>query len=235
MVDLASGKLLAREPQESGDWFDAARRAALGIGPLDGTWIDVCGLAGGRLPDATADGWRAQAAGDCVTISAPGCQPLQINESEELRAFGFSPDGTSFVIATPSSLAIYRRKSEGHAAADAILELQRAFDDAELRGDADRLDALLADDFRSIGEQGYQLGKREWIDRHRDFRYLSIETTELDVRNYDKTAIVRCAQRSRASWRGEEMALAVRLSQVWIRQPDGWRLVAIQFSALGSG
>jgi hypothetical protein len=59
---------------------------------------------------------------------------------------------------------------------------------------------LLADDFLSIGEQGYQLGKREWIDRHRDFRYLSVETTGLDVRHYDTTAIVRCAQRSRATW-----------------------------------
>ena len=119
--------------------------------------------------------------------------------------------------------------------ADDILELQRAFDDAELRGDADRLDALLADDFLSIGEQGYQLGKREWIDRHRDFRYLSVETTELDARHYGTTAIVRCAQCSRATWRGEEMALAVRLSQVWIQQPEGWRLVAIQFSTLGAG
>ena len=119
--------------------------------------------------------------------------------------------------------------------ADDILELQRAFDDAELRGDADRLDALLADDFLSIGEQGYQLGKREWIDRHRDFRYLSVETTELDARHYGTTAIVRCAQRSRATWRGQEIALAVRLSQVWIQQPEGWRLVAIQFSTLGAG
>lgn len=42
-----------------------------------------------------------------------------------------------------------------------VLELRQAFDDAELRGDADRLDALIADDFLSIGEQGYQLGKRE--------------------------------------------------------------------------
>jgi hypothetical protein len=120
------------------------------------------------------------------------------------------------------------------AVGDNILELQQAFDDAELGGDASRLDALLADDFLSIGEQGYQLGKREWIDRHRDFRYLSIETSEVDVRHYDKTAIVRCAQRCRATWRGEEMALAVRLSQVWIQQPGGWRLAAIQFSTLGS-
>jgi hypothetical protein len=121
------------------------------------------------------------------------------------------------------------------AVADDILELARAFGDAELRGDAERLGALLADDFLSIGEQGYQLGKREWIGRPGEFRYRSIETTEADVRRYDKTAIVRCVQRSRATWRGEPMALAVRLSQVWIWRPGGWLLAAIQFSTLGSG
>jgi hypothetical protein len=113
-----------------------------------------------------------------------------------------------------------------------IRELQQAFDDAELRADTDRLNALLADDFMSIGERGYRLDKRQWIDRHADFAYLSLETAELDVRRYERTAIVRCTQRSRVSWRGEEMALAVRLSQVWIEQSDGWRLVSIQFSSL---
>jgi hypothetical protein len=71
------------------------------------------------------------------------------------------------------------------AVADDILQRRQAFDDAELRGDADRLDALL--------------GKREWIDRHHDFRYLSLETTEPDARHHGPTAIVRCAQRGRAS------------------------------------
>ena len=118
---------------------------------------------------------------------------------------------------------------------DDILELQRAFDDAEMHGDAGRLGALLADDFQSIGEQGFVLGKREWISRHADFRYLAVETTEVDVQRYEKTAIVRCVQRSRASWRGDQMTLAVRLSQVWIQQRDGWRLAAIQFSTLGAG
>jgi hypothetical protein len=118
--------------------------------------------------------------------------------------------------------------------ADDILDLQRAFDDAELHGDAGRLDALLADDFQSIGEQGFLLGKREWIARHGEFRYLAVETTDVDVRRYAKTAIVRCVQRSRASWRGEEMTLSVRLSQVWVELPGGWRLAALQFSTLGS-
>jgi ketosteroid isomerase-like protein len=94
--------------------------------------------------------------------------------------------------------------------ADDILELQRAFDDAELHADTGRLATLLADDFLAIGERGFQ-------------------------RRYDQAAIVRCVQRSRASWRGEPMTLAVRLSQVWIRQPDGWRLAGIQFSTLDPG
>jgi len=28
---------------------------------------------------------------------------------------------------------------------------------------------------------------------------------------------------------------AARLSQVWVQQPGGWRLAAIQFSTLGTG
>ena len=119
--------------------------------------------------------------------------------------------------------------------ADDILALQRAFDEAELNADVARLGELLAEDFLSIGEQGFVLGKREWIGRHGEFRYLSIQTSEVDVRRYGEAVIVRCVQRNRASWRGEPMALAVRLSQVWIRQPAGWRIVAIQFSTLGSG
>jgi hypothetical protein len=113
VVDLASGELLARDRHETGAWFDAARGAARGIGPLDGAWIAVCGLAGGRLPDATADGWHARVTGDRVTVSAPGRQPLQVNGSEQVRAFGFSPEGTTFVIATSPGLAIYRREDAG--------------------------------------------------------------------------------------------------------------------------
>lgn len=82
------------------------------------------------------------------------------------------------------------------AVADDILTLRRAFDDAELRGDADRLDELLADDFLSIGEQGYQLGKREWIGRHRDFRYLSVETTEPRLRQIIQFGATRSGPRS---------------------------------------
>jgi hypothetical protein len=123
------------------------------------------------------------------------------------------------------------RRQDNQVIAD-IRELQQAFDDAELHADTDRLSTLLADDFISIGERGFQLDKRQWIARHADFAYLSLETADLDVRCYDHAAIVRCVQRSQATWRGDAMTLAVRLSQVWIELPDGWRLAGIQFSPL---
>jgi hypothetical protein len=113
-----------------------------------------------------------------------------------------------------------------------ILDLQRRFDDAELKGDTELLRPLLADDFLSIGERGFILDKEQWIARHAEFRYLSLETTDLDVRQYDRAAIVRCAQRSRAIWLGTEMTLSVRMSQVWVEQFAGWALAAIQFSTL---
>jgi hypothetical protein len=43
-----------------------------------------------------------------VTVSAPGREPLLISESEEMRAFGFSAEDTTFIIATSPGLAIYR-------------------------------------------------------------------------------------------------------------------------------
>jgi hypothetical protein len=129
------------------------------------------------------------------------------------------------------NLTVRRPRQDHHVTTD-IRELQQAFDHAELHADTDRLHTLLADDFMSIGERGYLLDKRQWIDRHADFAYLSLETTELDVRRYEHAAIVRCVQRSRATWRGEVMTLAVRLSQTWIELPDGWRLSGIQFSSL---
>ena len=113
-----------------------------------------------------------------------------------------------------------------------VHRLQRAFDEAELRADTDALNALLADDFRSIGEQGYVLDKAQWIGKFTEFAYTSLESGEVEVSFYGHAAIVRCVQRSQSTWRGQDMALTVRVSQTWIELPDGWRLAGIQFSSL---
>lgn len=115
---------------------------------------------------------------------------------------------------------------------DEVIEAQREFDEAELRADRDALERLIGEDFLSIGPRGFVLDKREWIDRHDQFRYHELATSEMDVRRYGDTAIVRNVQRNHASYADQEVRLAVRVSQVWVRADGAWRIVAIQFSPL---
>lgn len=113
LVSLATGDRVARDRQETGSWFDASRPAALGIGPLDGQWIEVTGLAGGRLPVTTADGWQARRVRRGVALARPAGESAEVNEPEEMRAFGFSPDGATFMIASSPSVVIFRRDTAG--------------------------------------------------------------------------------------------------------------------------
>jgi hypothetical protein len=113
-----------------------------------------------------------------------------------------------------------------------VQRLPQAFDEAESSGDVNSLNALLADDFRSIGEQGYVLDKAQWLGKFAEFSYVSLESNDVEISFYGHAAIVRCVQRSHSIWRGQQMALTVRVSQTWVELPGGWRLAGIQFSSL---
>jgi hypothetical protein len=89
---------------------------------------------------------------------------------------------------------------------------QRAFDDAELHADAAALEELLTDDFLSIGPKGFVLDKRQWIDRHQQFEYRTLEVSDVDVRCYDGAAIVRNVQHNIATYRNQPVDVRVRVS-----------------------
>jgi hypothetical protein len=111
-------------------------------------------------------------------------------------------------------------------------QLHHAFTEAEFHADTSALRALLADDFRSIGDQGFVLNKAQWLGKFGDFSYATLESENIEVSSYDCAAIVRYVQRSRSIWQGREMTSTTRVSQTWIEQADGWRLAGIQFSPL---
>lgn len=127
-----------------------------------------------------------------------------------------------------------RPRRKDASVADDVLRLFQEFDDAELQADVERLQRLLADDFVSIGERGHVLDKKQWIARHGDFQLLSVYSTDVRVRHYNGAAILHGAQRVEATWRGEQLALNVQFSQVWVRQADDWRLASVQFSTLST-
>jgi hypothetical protein len=110
----------------------------------------------------------------------------------------------------------------------------QAFAAAERNADTAALEHLLADDFRSIGDQGYVLDKAQWIGKFAEFAYVSLDHRDVEVCRYDHAAIVRCVQHSRSTWRGEEMTSTVRVSQTWVDQRGTWRLAGVQFSPLAA-
>jgi len=118
---------------------------------------------------------------------------------------------------------------------DTVREIQERFDEAERTADLDTLRELIAEDFLSIGPRGFVLDKSQWIERHHEFAYQALDTSELDVRSYGDTAVVRDVQRNRATWRDQDVRVDTRVSQVWVRLDDRWQLVAIQFSPLAEG
>lgn len=124
LFDCISGDRIARDP--SGDFeFDTSNLTAEGIGPIAGQRVRTAGLYGGGLAVTTADHWSL----DLLTLSWPHQSifitppghwlygpafdkpgdTTRIVTGLEIRAFGFSPTGRTFVIATSSELWIFSR------------------------------------------------------------------------------------------------------------------------------
>jgi len=113
-----------------------------------------------------------------------------------------------------------------------IREVQERFDRAELHDDRDTLGELIDPEFLSIGAQGLLRDKQQWFDRHEFFTYHKLDVSEIDIRHFADTAIVRAVQRNQATSHGHDVQVSTRVSHVWVRRADAWRLAGIQFSPL---
>jgi len=125
VFDCSTGARVARD--RDGDFeFDAGNLLVSGIGPLGGQRVRTAGLAGGGLAASTHDGWSVErhpfAFPDAeLFIAPPGQSMLWTQQGKEvrlcklggfvteLRAYGFSPTGRSFVIATSSDVMTFTR------------------------------------------------------------------------------------------------------------------------------
>jgi hypothetical protein len=118
------------------------------------------------------------------------------------------------------------------AVKEMIRDVQNEFDDAELHADTKKLQKLLAEDFQGIGPKGFVLNKEQWINRHKQFKYEKLDTSEMNIRLYRDTAIVSNIQKNKATFNNEPVNLTVRVSQVWLNENGQWKLASIQFSPM---
>ena len=107
--------------------------------------------------------------------------------------------------------------------------------DAEARGDAAALDALLDVDFRGDGPRGFVLTKQEWLDRYRhgDLVNHAFGWDDVHLRVHGDTVVVRGIQAQRVCHRGEDRAGRFRATLVAVRRGGLWSIVNLQLSDLG--
>ncbi|BCM91462.1 hypothetical protein IAD21_03335 [Abditibacteriota bacterium] len=124
VFDAINGWKVARDLEtynEDESWFDFTRLQCLGIGPLEGQVVTMAGLWGGGLVRVSDDGFALQAVAPTwpdfrVLLSPPRAnihnhldQCVQVEEDYEIRAFGFSPTGKSFLVALNHTLYTFIR------------------------------------------------------------------------------------------------------------------------------
>jgi hypothetical protein len=109
--------------------------------------------------------------------------------------------------------------------------------DAEARGDATSLDALLDADFRGDGPHGFVLTKHEWLDRYRqgDLVNSAFEWEDIHVRAHGGTIFVRGVQTQKAHYRGQDWSGRFLATLVAVRQDGRWSIVNLQLSELEDG
>jgi hypothetical protein len=124
VIDCQKSELIERDDDTNWDWIDSYEMTAQGIGVLSNEKILVSGLHGGGLPlmNKNGDGLLYMATEWPIIdiIFEPNFKRIhkenevkecfRIFHDYELRTYGFSYDGETFVIATSSEINIYRNR-----------------------------------------------------------------------------------------------------------------------------
>ena len=114
-------------------------------------------------------------------------------------------------------------------------QLESQWNDAHLRGDAEALDRLWADELRVVVPRMTPLSKADALSFFRSGRmkFSRYETSELGVRVYGDTAVVSGRVRRARERAGQRVADDWRFTKVYVRTGDAWRVVAYHASEAG--
>jgi ketosteroid isomerase-like protein len=113
-----------------------------------------------------------------------------------------------------------------------IMELGDRWAKAECAGDVETLAGLADDAFRLVGPFGFVLDKEQWLDRYRSgaFHTSSLDWDEVSVADHGDVAIAIGKQTQEAAYQGRPSNGEFRVSHVFARTPDGWRLIGMHIS-----
>jgi len=124
----------------------------------------------------------------------------------------------------------------GHDDAQVLLDNERAWADAALRGDADRMAGYMADDYlelawepaaRNVPAHWSKTGKTEWVESVRSRRdvYTSVELHNLTVHLQGSLAVVTGEYSQKGTSNGKDISAAGIYANTWTKRGSRWLVV----------
>ena len=107
---------------------------------------------------------------------------------------------------------------------------------AMVQGDQKALDGLLADDLTYTHSSGHLDTKARFLESLKSgtLRYLSIQPSDQLVRLYGDTAVVTGRAEVKAHSQGQDLAVTLLFTEVWVKSGGAWKLAAWQSTRVGS-
>jgi len=117
-----------------------------------------------------------------------------------------------------------------------LAELEERWRAAEVAGDTATLDQLTAPQFRFVGPLGFVLTKPQWLQRYEGggLATTALEWREVDTQVVGDTAVSVGIHDQQAAFQGRPVDGTFRSTHVWQGGGDGWRLLSIQLSPIGT-
>jgi ketosteroid isomerase-like protein len=117
-----------------------------------------------------------------------------------------------------------------------IVALERARQEAFVRGDIDFLDRQTADDYTTVNGAGAMSTKPEMMKSLRagTTKVTSFELDELRARLYGDVAVLTGIYRDQSSVNGRDRRVNVRFIRVFVKEDGRWRAVSYQQTPLAT-
>jgi ketosteroid isomerase-like protein len=111
-----------------------------------------------------------------------------------------------------------------------ILNLENAWNQAEMSHDAHALDSLLADKFVYTDDDGSYMNRSQWLAhvKRGDDHYQQLSSENLTAYLYGDAAVVTGGYREKVELKGKSVVRHGRFTDTWIKQNAEWKCVASQ-------
>lgn len=113
-----------------------------------------------------------------------------------------------------------------------LARLEDVWNQAHMRGDAEALERIWADDLEVAVPQMPVMKRAELVAflRSGRMKFLRYETSDLHIRTYASAAVVTGRLQRRRTIGGRQVDDDWRFTRVYIRSGDGWRVVSFHAS-----